>query len=749
MKYLTVGAKLKCFCGAEVKLATEGDPRFAIGGENVLTVKDLRAASIVGCANKPPYTTPCKKIVEVVSGLATGVSLAGAPEPVLDNVEAIADGMPVGRISLGSPGADAARTRNEAPSAARRQPAEAKKEEEEEPETEEEDAEDDDSTGWAEAVDDLVPSSGSIPFDWIRAAAQPLFVRIPIPQFKDLLAPHEMLAIELWPRNFPTQSKYFGPRIFFPKVEIKGGRRTSSTIFIQDFAGKVSLRLDFGDILDTNRKKVIDYHWNAETNTIVPYGTNPKPPKPIFGVDQTPLAIKRLFGNRDHVFGKAAERLFYLSAKFYRLRAGLFAVVGYGADVWRIVTASNPIREASRTVTGWAGAWAGCKVLGGAGAAGGTATGNPLAAVGAGFFGCIIGGVVGEHEAHKVYDWAEDVVFHPRPWANPQRFIPAHIYPDGGIGVIRERLTWNLRQTIDGLSTIPSAAPPPVLSKATPPVPAPAPARPGTLCAPVVHSITGSEAAGEVCLTLWVNAFIPGDIPNYSRQLQAGPYAGRTAIPFPSLLGPLDLERQAGGRLPGCLTDQRTFSDELGARSHMRSLAIVRLSPDIALVHTSHDTSGATEVDLRSGLEEKFGCAVLDRCSFGPLRRSTRLPHGLREPAVQVVIDPAELSKPGAALDVLELPLRAEGTSPWAWADIDYRGTFFLYVSRRPGQPVRCLVEFEGLIEGFPAYEAYARLDGVTKPLFASSPPDGNTILSQVGWPTYEIDGRAEFPDTA
>ncbi len=76
------------------------------------------------------------------------------------------------------------------------------------------------------------------------------------------------------------------------------------------------------------------------------------------------------------------------------------------------------MRRATEVVAGWAGAWAGCKVVGAGGALLGTAA-SPLGTAVGGIGGCIIGGIGGYHlasvAAADVYDWAEGTIFTPLP----------------------------------------------------------------------------------------------------------------------------------------------------------------------------------------------------------------------------------------------------------------------------------------------------------------------------------------------
>jgi hypothetical protein len=78
----------------------------------------------------------------------------------------------------------------------------------------------------------------------------------------------------------------------------------------------------------------------------------------------------------------------------------------------------------------------------------------------------------------------------------------------------------------------------------------------------------------------------------------------------------------------------------------------------------------------------------------------------------------------------------------WAAADIDYVGTFTI-VKLPLGGPLT--VSFDGKLDQFPAYEAYARFNGTTKELFTSSPPAGNTVADLVGFATRPIKASVLF----
>jgi hypothetical protein len=206
------------------------------------------------------------------------------------------------------------------------------------------------------------PLSGGIPY----AIGQASVVRIPIPGTQGL-------CIELRPRGFVP----------------KGG--STSTLFFQDPSGKRHLRLDYGYNV---RTRTIDYHWNQK-------GTHAN------------------FGIADHAPAGRAGQGVANAAKYFRYAGRVLIVAGVAIDIVSIAQASKPLRRASQVVAGWAGAWAGCKVVGAGGAAGGTFVAPGVGTAVGGVGGCIIGGIGGYWGASalagEVYDWAEGTFFTPLP----------------------------------------------------------------------------------------------------------------------------------------------------------------------------------------------------------------------------------------------------------------------------------------------------------------------------------------------
>src|SRR5258708_39217304 len=118
---------------------------------------------------------------------------------------------------------------------------------------------------------------------------------------------------------------------------------STSTLFIQDALGKKNLRLDYGYNVKT---QTVNYHWNQK-------GTY------------------QIFGIADHTPVGTAGRMVYKSARYFRYAGRALAVVGVALDVYSVVVADKPLRQATKVAAGWAGARGGGQGGGGGGGPGG------------------------------------------------------------------------------------------------------------------------------------------------------------------------------------------------------------------------------------------------------------------------------------------------------------------------------------------------------------------------------------------
>jgi len=231
-----------------------------------------------------------------------------------------------------------------------------------------------------------------------------------------------------------------------------------------------------------------------------------------------------------------------------------------------------------------------------------------------------------------------------------------------------------------------------------------------------------SFGCGVRTVGLWLNAFIPGDIPGLSRVMDVGPFAGFTVIPAPITPD-----------IVGCfLTDQRSFSDleGSGCGSHPSSRITAMCTVDVltgTITGQSMFSCGTTHLNCSSGQVlcsqvaevNGEGFVVTDSSQAGMSIRLSGFGH---DPCLHV---PGEL-----------VP------------DIDFSVHFAL--SFEDSGAVR--INASGAVEVFPAFEIYAMADnGSPVTLFTHFPDPGMTpgdlLHSQLGVP-FSAFGRIDNPST-
>jgi hypothetical protein len=245
-------------------------------------------------------------------------------------------------------------------------------------------------------------------------------------------------------------------------------------------------------------------------------------------------------------------------------------------------------------------------------------------------------------------------------------------------------------------------------------------------------------------LQFWINAFIPGSVPGYTQSITKGTHAGKTAIPLPwqgrvhpgNTLKPLNT---------GYLTDQRSYSGDPKASTRMRSIVTVDLTPGSCRPLTAkHESSGTTEVDIGTGAQLGFAYADMSRCTWQQAVVTTRLELGSTFlPFARLVPVSAGFRPPDPSEFHMDLVAMAGDPLVAGAADIDFLGRFSVFQSVL--DPKDVTVTFAGKLDWFPAYEAYARLGGVTKTLFVMPPPPGNTVINLLGGATRPVSGTARF----
>jgi len=235
----------------------------------------------------------------------------------------------------------------------------------------------------------------------------------------------------------------------------------------------------------------------------------------------------------------------------------------------------------------------------------------------------------------------------------------------------------------------------------------------------------------------WFNAFIPKTVAGYTKAITAGAHAGKTAIPLPAAarawpgnwLKSLDA---------GYLSDQRGFSNALGASCRMQSIIEVEMS-NLTIVKQTHRSSGTTEVNLETGAQTGFAYCDMTRCKYTLQQSGTSAAGGNiafappASPATKGMYGEMVVKLVGAASDPLV------GMA----ADIDYNGTIRFSGAAGPGT---LSVAFDGKIDAFPAYDCYVEFASVTKTIFTNSPPAGNSVTNLLGAANRTITGKASFP---
>jgi len=195
-------------------------------------------------------------------------------------------------------------------------------------------------------------------------------------------------------------------------------------------------------------------------------------------------------------------------------------------------------------------------------------------------------------------------------------------------------------------------------------------------------------------MKFWMNAFIPRTVLGYTREVPKGPDKGKTMIP-----GPLPTS--------DCfLSDQRAFDNYIHASSRMHAECKVDFTTAMPRMITYFNCDETKELDCVEGNTECECKGKTNRMSF-----VMRRPVSSRRVVLEMKCAANNPCSPSSRL----------------FGDIDFRGVITLDRSART-------VEFVGLVDQFPAFEAYATINdqgGVA--LFRLDPPRGNTVMNLPG----------------
>jgi hypothetical protein len=218
----------------------------------------------------------------------------------------------------------------------------------------------------------------------------------------------------------------------------------------------------------------------------------------------------------------------------------------------------------------------------------------------------------------------------------------------------------------------PAESAPELEEPTAPPVAAPVP--------PPVALATPPRVKGPI--RLWVNAFIPEDIPGYTKKVRKGDFAGKTVIPNPWQLKP-------DGFL---ITDGRGFAETATAKSRFKTWASIRFQGSLPVLEDQtafcDPLLELREMDLD---DAEKGTAKPDQILWSGLTGTTDL--------IKISLDAR------ACVPLLEgLP------------EIRLQGTFTIDLKAMT-------VAFKGKGTAFPAFEAYVRVRKGPANMLLQEPP--------------------------
>jgi hypothetical protein len=174
-------------------------------------------------------------------------------------------------------------------------------------------------------------------------------------------------------------------------------------------------------------------------------------------------------------------------------------------------------------------------------------------------------------------------------------------------------------------------------------------------------------------------------------------------------------------RLSDCyLTDQRSFDNYIHAISRMHSEVKVDFSTFKPRVTPWHNCDETTELDCEDGAVECKDKGSKDRMNFVLLA-----PLSPRKVIIEMKCSANNPCSPSSRI----------------FGEIDYVGLITFDRDKRA-------IEFDGYVDQFPAFEAYATINeqkGVT--LFRVPPPPGHTVMNLPGKANRRIKAKLEDRD--
>jgi hypothetical protein len=240
-------------------------------------------------------------------------------------------------------------------------------------------------------------------------------------------------------------------------------------------------------------------------------------------------------------------------------------------------------------------------------------------------------------------------------------------------------------------------------------------------------------------LKFWLNAFIPKNVPGYTKVITTGIHLNKTAIPLPGVarLWPGNTFKDWEAVY---LTDQRDFDNRITASSRMHCEITVEIST-LRMVGQWNWSSGTTEVNFSTGVQTGFKVADMSRCKY--IQFTTAPITGVGSAFGYNSGPPSAMPLMPPGMARFQLVAAAGDPLVGMAADIDYSGILSIRVDPSTS---KITVSFEGAIDAFPAYDCYAMYGNVTKTVFTNSPPPGNTVADLLGPANRGVSGSVTFP---
>ena len=222
---------------------------------------------------------------------------------------------------------------------------------------------------------------------------------------------------------------------------------------------------------------------------------------------------------------------------------------------------------------------------------------------------------------------------------------------------------------------------------------------------PSVNAVATTKTPLPQKIKFWMNSFIP-DTVDGGTTVAKGKYKGKTMFP-----GPLFFS--------DCfLSDSRGFSTAIAASSRIHLELDANLSSK-SWTFAAPRSSGTAEIDCEDNDVECEAVAKPNAKGYAGV--------------------PIQL--PGVGPQFMQFSFSATASDPCVTAapDIDMNGIVSI-------NPTARLVGFIGMIEPFPAFEAYVTIDGgAPQELFTSPVSPGSSVWSLFGGATVPVTGVVPF----